>query len=62
MDNIENHEKYRNSGDQNVNIINYNEQYDSQYDSSDNNYVAMLEQNDQNCTAELEYYNRQYRM
>ena len=36
---------------QNVNFINYNEQYDSHYDSSDNNYVAMLKQNNSKTIA-----------
>ena len=31
------------SESQNVNFINYNEQYNSEYDSSDDKYVAMVE-------------------
>ena len=48
INNIESHKNIDNSDNQKVNVINYNEKYDSQYDSSDNNYVAMLEQNSSN--------------
>ena len=44
MNNLEIHEKSDHSEDQIVNFINYREKQDPKYDSSDDNYVAMLEQ------------------
>ena len=40
VQNLENTEQLEN---QNLNFINYNEQYNSEYDSSDDNYVAIIE-------------------
>ena len=51
LKNIENREKTKNAEDQNLNFISYYEQYDSQFDSFDNNYVAILEQNNSNTIA-----------
>ena len=48
INNIESHKNIDNSDNQKINVINYNKKYDSQYDSSDNNYVARLEQNSSN--------------
>ena len=42
INSIENHENTDKSDNQYVSFINYNEQYDSQYDSSKNNYVVTL--------------------
>ena len=43
VENLETAEQNRQLENQNVNYINYNEQFNSDYDSSDDNYVAMLE-------------------
>ena len=43
IENSENTEQKVNSENQNVNYINYNEHFISEYDSSDDNYVAMVE-------------------
>ena len=43
VENSENTEQNVNSENQNVNCINYNEQFNSECDSSDANYVAMVE-------------------
>ena len=43
INNLENSGATENSESQNVNFINYNEQYSSEYDFSDDNYVAMVE-------------------
>ena len=45
INNVEIFETTENSDNQNINFINYHEQYDSQYDSFDDNNVAMREQN-----------------
>ena len=42
INNVENSETTEQSESQNKNFINYNEQYNSEYDSSDDNYVAMV--------------------
>ena len=43
VENAETIEQITNSENQNVNYIKYNEQFHSDYDSSDNNYVAAVE-------------------
>ena len=43
VENSENIEQNVNSENQNVNYINYNEQFNSEYDSSDDNHVATVE-------------------
>ena len=43
INNVENSENTEQSESQNVNFLNYNEQYNSEYDSSDDNYVAVVE-------------------
>ena len=40
---VENSETTEQLESQNVNFINFNEQYNSEYDSSDDSYVAMVE-------------------
>ena len=43
VENTETSEQNTHSENQNVNYINYNEQFHSDYDSSDDNYVATVE-------------------
>ena len=47
VENSENTEQNKNSENQNIKYLNYNEQFKSEYDSSDDNYVAMVE----NCNT-----------
>ena len=42
INNLENSEATEKSEGQNVNFINYNEQYNTEYDFLDDNYVAMV--------------------
>ena len=49
--NTEYHKNTENLNKQSVNFNNYNKQDDSQYDSSDNNYNAMIEQNKSSTIA-----------
>ena len=43
INNVESSETTEQSESQHVSFINYNEQYNSEYDTSDDNYVAMEE-------------------
>ena len=43
INNVKNLENTEQSDNQNVNFINYNEQFYSEYDSSADNYIAMIE-------------------
>ena len=43
INNVQNLENTEESENQNLNFINYNEQYNSEYDSSDDNYFAIRE-------------------
>ena len=51
INNVENSVNTEQSDNQNVNFINYNEQNNSQYDSSDENCIAMIEQINQTPIA-----------
>ena len=51
VENTETSEQITHSENQNVNYINYNEQFHSDYDSSDDNYVATVENVDTSSIA-----------